>query len=55
MIPFLNEIEGKIYYALYVWLVDTQSGKLIAHHWQPVAFYCDAIELTLKPILLVIN
>ena len=45
MLPFFNEIEGTIYYAFYVWFVDTQSGELIAHHWQPVAFYCDAIEL----------
>ncbi len=41
MLPFLNEIEGTIYYDLDVLLVDTQSGELIAHNWQPVAFYCD--------------
>jgi len=29
VLPFLNEIEGTIYYALYVWLVDTQSVNLL--------------------------
>ncbi|PXZ03702.1 hypothetical protein DKK70_15905 [Gilliamella apicola] len=45
VLPFPRGSDDSIFYDLDVLLIDTQSGEVIAHNWEPDAFVSDAIQL----------